>query len=169
MNDKELQMKIRCALAMVVIGSAGVVHAAEPYRDTIDRLKCGTQKVAIQSRCAKGEDATSLNTCKAQAMSIGTRSVILPELNQGDVAAIRKEDGTPSALFVVKMGCALVRKTHYPILYYAIVGGAAPHAEVWTAYDTHGKLLPNDKFPLDGKMLGALDRKMQRVRSIMPR
>ena len=162
-------MRIRCALAVLAVGSAGVVHAAEPFRDTIDRLRCGKQMVTIQSRCAKGGDDTLLNTCKAQAMSIGTRSVILPELNQGDIAAFRKEDGTPSALFVVKMGCAQVRKTHYPILYYTIGGGAAPRAEVWTAYDTHGRLLPNEKFPLDGKMLGALDKKMQRVRSIMPR
>jgi hypothetical protein len=162
-------MKIRYALAVLAVGSAGVVHAAEPYRDTIDRLKCGPQMVTIQSRCAKGDDDTSRNMCKAQAMSIGTRSVILPELDQRDVAAIRKEGGTPSALFVVKMGCAQVRKTHYPILYYAIGGGTAPIAEVWTAYDTHGRLLPNEKFPLDGKMLGALDKKMQRVRSIMPR
>ncbi|MDQ2821426.1 MAG: hypothetical protein M3Y65_13690 [Pseudomonadota bacterium] len=157
------------ALALLAIGSTGLLHAAEPYRDTIDRLKCGPRMVTIQSRCAKSDGDMALNTCKAQAMSIGTRSVILPELDQRDVAAIRKEGGTPAALFVVKMGCAQVRKAHYPILYYSIGGGSAPHAEVWTAYDASGRLLPNEKFPLDGKMLGALDKKMHRVQSIMPR
>lgn len=160
---------LRCALAVLALGSASLLHAAEQYRDTVDRLTCGAQTVAIQSRCAKGDDDLSLNTCKAQAMSIGTRSVILPELDQRDVAAIRKEGGTPSALFAVKMGCARVGKAAYPVLYYSIGGGSAPYSEVWTAYDARGKLLPNEKFPLDGKMLVALGKKMRRVQSIMPR
>lgn len=160
---------IRCSLAVLAIGLTGLAHATEPYSDTVDRLKCGALVVAIQSRCAKGEDDLALNTCKAQAMSIGTRSVILPELDQRDVAAIRKEGGTTSGLFVVKMGCAQVKKAFYPVLYYTAGGGSAPYSEVWTAYDHKGKLLPAEKFPLDGKMLGALSKKMRRVQSIMPR
>lgn len=160
---------IRCAITLFVIAAAGALHAAEPYRDTVDRLTCGALVVVIQSRCAKGADDMSLNTCKAQAMSIGKRSVILPELDQRDVAAIRKEGGTPGGLFAVKMGCARVGKASYPVLYYSIGGGSAPYAEVWTAYDAGGKLLPSEKFPLDGKRLSAMSKKMRPVQSIMPR
>jgi len=164
--------KIQSFLCVLSLGALSACQAASAYKTFTDEISCGKSKLLIQSTCAKGDDNMSLNVCKPQKLMVvrdgATRSAVLPELNQDVVESIKEKDGSVSELYVIKMGCAQVANANYAILYYSIGGGSAPYSEFWTAYDESGKLLDSKNFPLRGNALQEVNKKMKKVRSIMP-
>lgn len=161
-------------LACTILASlAGACAAAERYKDFTDEITCGKLKLTLESSCAKGEDDTSLNTCKPQKLRIANagavRNAVLPELNAGDIKDIKAAHGVVGDLFVIKMGCAQAGTAVYPVLYYSVGGGNAPYAEFWTAYDAEGKLMATKKFPLNAQQTDAVFPTMKKVHSIMPK
>jgi len=146
--------------------------AAEKFETRTRNMVCGDAQFKIESTCARSREEMTLNTCRAQVLTIvsngKTVRKTLPELSEANVKSHKEAGGTLSDLYVTQWGCAGRGNASVALLYYSVGGGNAASSESMAFYDSAGNLIQKDRTPRYAKAIADGMDKLAPVPSIMP-